>query len=89
MSYKTRISQTKEQRAEGQVALSVLEAKSSVEAVVAAEKLKVAKLEAAQNALLGAEPFNIESVLKVQSEIATAKARLEAANSILSTEFAD
>lgn len=89
MSYKTRISLTKDEKAKQGVDLAVLEAKSSVNKVIADAELQIARSEGALNAQLGAEPFNLEAVIKTKSEIATYESRLEIAKEILETEFAD
>lgn len=89
MSYKTRISLSKDEKTKSSVNLTVLEAKSSVEAVIATENLKQAKLNAALDYHLGAEPFNIDNVLQAKADITKSAARLEGAKEILSSEFAD
>lgn len=89
MGYKARLLQTDKEKAAGAVELAVLEAKSSVDSLIASENLKGAKLNAALQASLAAEPFDIEKVIRIKGEIATANARKAAAEEILSSEFAD
>ena len=89
MSYKARLSQTKEQRDAKAIELAVLEAKLSLEGIISTAKVTKARLEPALDSALSRVPFDFDAVQKIKGEIEAAEERQFAAETLLNEEFAD
>lgn len=87
--YASRLAQDEKAVRAGQVVLAEANAMAQIEQKISGLKAQKATLAAAYEQALGANPFNVERVFALTTEIEQNKKTLEIAESILSSEFAD
>lgn len=85
--YSDRLSLTDKEKAAGAATLAEANAKAQVEQKISGLKAEAATLAAAYNEALGTNPFNINKVFSLTTELDTNKKNLAIAESILTTEF--
>lgn len=87
MKYAERISQSKEQKSEAEIASQVAQAKLIVEGAINNAKQKSIENQQAYDYALGTNPFNVALVLEAQQEKDKNAAKLAALNRILTEQF--
>lgn len=85
--YIERLKRSKEEISEASVTLAEKQAKLGLEGKIITTKKQLATTEAAKEAALSANPFDVNEVIRLQKEEAELQATIDAVDKIFKTEF--